>query len=165
MISRTNSATGRPGPALAEDNRSLTSLNRVAAAKGAGASAAPRRFGTSLSVNTNNAQPKGAAPAGKPAMASSTQSHGAQSYAAPTDNVTAADVVGALDIDMADRYNEMAVTEYVEEIYSNLRKKEAELMPSANYMSIQDDVNEKMRAILIDWLIEVSVYFPTIHAS
>ena len=47
------------------------------------------------------------------------------------------------------------VLECVEEIYSNLRKKEAELMPSANYMTMQDDLNDKMRAILVDWLIEV----------
>ncbi|KAJ1472331.1 hypothetical protein T484DRAFT_1840773 [Baffinella frigidus] len=154
MISRTNSTTGRPTSAVGDDSRSLAALRNVAASKGPAAAAAPRRFGTAISVNTNNAAPK-AVPAGKPAIASSLPTHTANNYGPPSDNITPADVVGALDIDMADRYNEMAVTEYVEEIYSNLRKKEAELMPSANYMTIQDDVNEKMRAILIDWLIEV----------
>jgi cyclin B len=158
MISRTNSTAGRPTSAVNDDARSLAALRNVAASKGPAAAAAPRRFGTALSANTNNAAPK-VVPAGKPAMASSLPVHSANNYGAPSDNITPADVVGALDIDMADRYNEMAVTEYVEEIYSNLRKKEAELMPSASYMTIQDDVNEKMRAILIDWLIEVPHLF------
>ena len=52
------------------------------------------------------------------------------------------------------RYNEMAVTDYVEDIYTNLRRKEMELAPPANYMTTQDDINDKMRTILIDWLIE-----------
>ena len=57
----------------------------------------------------------------------------------------------------------MAVTEYVEEIYGNLRKKEMELAPSPTYMSIQEDINEKMRGILIDWLIEVHLKFKLRH--
>lgn len=32
---------------------------------------------------------------------------------------------------------------------------------SPNYMTQQDDINEKMRAILIDWLIEVNWFFST----
>ena len=63
------------------------------------------------------------------------------------------------------RYNEMAVTEYVEEIYGNLRKKEMELAPSPTYMSIQEDINEKMRGILIDWLIEVHLKFKLRHET
>ena len=49
----------------------------------------------------------------------------------------------------------MAVTDYVEDIYSNLRRKEMELAPPANYMTTQEDINDKMRTILVDWLIEV----------
>jgi hypothetical protein len=63
------------------------------------------------------------------------------------------------------RYNEMAVTEYVEEIYGNLRKKEMELAPPVNYMSIQEDINEKMRGILIDWLVEVHLKFKLRHET
>jgi G2/mitotic-specific cyclin-B, other len=32
-------------------------------------------------------------------------------------------------------------------------------MPSVSYLSKQTDINEKMRAILIDWLIEVHLKF------
>ena len=31
--------------------------------------------------------------------------------------------------------------------------------PSASYMRAQADINEKMRAILIDWLVEVHIKF------
>jgi cyclin B len=32
-------------------------------------------------------------------------------------------------------------------------------LPTVNYMSHQEDINEKMRAILIDWIIEVHLKF------
>ena len=49
------------------------------------------------------------------------------------------------------------MTDYVDDIYANLRLKEMELAPPVNYMISQEDINEKMRAILVDWLIEVSI--------
>ena len=36
---------------------------------------------------------------------------------------------------------------------------EKEFLPSVGYMTKQNDINEKMRAILIDWLIEVHLKF------
>ncbi len=59
----------------------------------------------------------------------------------------------------------MAVTDYVEDIYSNLRRKEMELAPPANYMTTQDDINDKMRTILVDWLIEVHLKFKLRHET
>ncbi|KAL7235008.1 hypothetical protein ACSBR1_018477 [Camellia fascicularis] len=53
-----------------------------------------------------------------------------------------------VDIDAADIDNELAVVEYVEDIY----KMRAEFH---DYMDSQPEINEKMRAILVDWLIEV----------
>ena len=51
--------------------------------------------------------------------------------------------------------------EYLNEIYSNLLKDEKELYykPILGYMKMQNDINEQMRAILIDWLIEVHYRF------
>ena len=51
--------------------------------------------------------------------------------------------------------------EYLNELYSNLLQDEIELIykPKLGYMSIQNDINEQMRAILIDWLIEVHYRF------
>ena len=47
--------------------------------------------------------------------------------------------------------------EYLNEIYSNLLQDEKDLLykPKIGYMNMQSDINEQMRAILIDWLIEV----------
>ena len=51
--------------------------------------------------------------------------------------------------------------EYLNEIYSNLLydEKQAKLKPKIGYMKMQNDINEQMRAILIDWLIEVHYRF------
>ncbi|KAJ7530908.1 hypothetical protein O6H91_14G024400 [Diphasiastrum complanatum] len=63
------------------------------------------------------------------------------------------------NIDEADVRNALAVTDYVEDIYSFYRKTEVESCASSSYMSNQADINDKMRAILIDWLIEVHLKF------
>jgi hypothetical protein len=36
---------------------------------------------------------------------------------------------------------------------------EKEFLPQVGYLTKQNDINEKMRAILIDWLIEVHLKF------
>ncbi|EEC81339.1 hypothetical protein OsI_24522 [Oryza sativa Indica Group] len=61
----------------------------------------------------------------------------------------------APDIDSCDANNSLAVVEYVDEIYSFYRRSEGLSCVSPNYMLSQNDINEKMRGILIDWLIEV----------
>ena len=51
--------------------------------------------------------------------------------------------------------------EYMNEIYSNLLldEKNLNLKPKLGYMQNQQDINEQMRAILIDWLVEVHYRF------
>ena len=50
--------------------------------------------------------------------------------------------------------------EYLEEIFYNLLEEEKEIKkPIYGYMSNQKDINEKMRAILIDWLIDIHYNF------
>ena len=51
--------------------------------------------------------------------------------------------------------------EYLDEIYSNLLsdEKEMKFSPKIGYMESQSDINEQMRAILIDWLVEVHYRF------
>lgn len=61
----------------------------------------------------------------------------------------------APDIDSGDAGNSLAVADYVDEIYRFYRKTEGASCVPTNYMSSQTDINEKMRGILIDWLIEV----------
>ncbi|KAK4346098.1 hypothetical protein RND71_036274 [Anisodus tanguticus] len=59
-----------------------------------------------------------------------------------------------VDIDAADVNNELAVLEYVEDIYSFYKLAENETRVH-DYIDSQPELSEKMRAILIDWLIEV----------
>lgn len=51
--------------------------------------------------------------------------------------------------------------EYINEIYFNLLQDEKNLKkkPIYGYMAMQDDINTQMRAILLDWLIEVHLRF------
>ncbi|XP_019165975.1 PREDICTED: G2/mitotic-specific cyclin S13-7-like isoform X2 [Ipomoea nil] len=58
------------------------------------------------------------------------------------------------DIDAGDLYNELAVVEYVEDIYKFYKEAENESRVR-DYMDSQPEINVKMRAILVDWLIEV----------
>ncbi|XP_078161011.1 cyclin-B2-2-like [Carex rostrata] len=59
------------------------------------------------------------------------------------------------DIDIPDLKNPLAVVEYVEEIHDFYWRSEDLSCVDPNYMSNQSDINERMRGILIDWLIEV----------
>ncbi|VAH76290.1 unnamed protein product [Triticum turgidum subsp. durum] len=64
-------------------------------------------------------------------------------------------VSATYNIDKADAHNELAVVDYVEDIYRFYKSTEGSSRPLCTYMSSQTDINERMRAILIDWLIEV----------
>ncbi|XP_057784074.1 LOW QUALITY PROTEIN: G2/mitotic-specific cyclin-2-like [Salvia miltiorrhiza] len=60
-----------------------------------------------------------------------------------------------LDIDGGDAKDPLAVVDYVEDLYASYKKMESSSCVSPCYMAQQFDINERMRAILIDWLIEV----------
>jgi len=47
------------------------------------------------------------------------------------------------------------VLEYLTDIYRHLQRSEATCMPQPNYMERQVHVNAKMRAVLVDWLVDV----------
>jgi len=59
----------------------------------------------------------------------------------------------------ADADNAQSAHEYAPEIYGLLFRDEVLLLPRPNYMESQTDINGKMRAILIDWLIEVHMKY------
>ncbi|XWS65294.1 hypothetical protein CRYUN_Cryun05aG0080800 [Craigia yunnanensis] len=63
-----------------------------------------------------------------------------------------------VDIDAADANNDLAGVEYVDDIYKFYKSAQNESRPH-DYMHLQTDINEKMRAILIDWLIDVHQKF------
>ena len=65
------------------------------------------------------------------------------------------------DIDAADGDNPQLCAEYVKDIYEYLRHLEQEYAVQADYLAapagskVKPEINGKMRAILIDWLIQV----------
>jgi cyclin B len=63
------------------------------------------------------------------------------------------------DIDVDDHGDPQSVHEYVNDIYAYLMLKERTDKLTPNLLSRQTDVTEKMRAILIDWLVEVHRMF------
>ncbi|KAI9840056.1 MAG: hypothetical protein M1819_000249 [Sarea resinae] len=66
---------------------------------------------------------------------------------------------GVLDLDTEDLGDPLMVAEYVVEIFEYLKELEKATMPNANYMNHQEDLEWKMRGILVDWLIEVHTRF------
>jgi cyclin B len=62
-------------------------------------------------------------------------------------------------VDMADINDAQAVVPYLQEIHRHYREAEGINLASSTFMSKQEDINEKMRAILIDWLVEVHLKF------
>ncbi|EOA30687.1 hypothetical protein CARUB_v10013824mg [Capsella rubella] len=63
-----------------------------------------------------------------------------------------------LDIDYEDKDNDLAAVEYVEDMYTFYKEVENESRPLM-YMHTQPEINEKMRSILVDWLVEVHLKF------
>ncbi|KAL7092984.1 hypothetical protein ACP275_11G014900 [Erythranthe tilingii] len=63
-----------------------------------------------------------------------------------------------VDIDADDVDNDLAVVEYVEDMYKFYKSAENEGR-AHGYLFIQPEINEKMRAILIDWLVQVHQKF------
>lgn len=51
------------------------------------------------------------------------------------------------------------VSDYLDDIYEHLKSIEVNFLPQLGYMANQRDLNDKMRAILIDWLVEVHQKF------
>jgi len=63
--------------------------------------------------------------------------------------------VPPLDQHKPESVDVFSVPEYSEDIYSYLRQSEVKYMAKHNYMSKQPDINQGMRTILVDWLVEV----------
>mmetsp|Transcript_6694 Transcript_6694/g.14635 ORF Transcript_6694/g.14635 Transcript_6694/m.14635 type:complete len:372 (-) Transcript_6694:523-1638(-) len=63
------------------------------------------------------------------------------------------------NIDDRDREDPLCATDYVQEMYTHFRGKEDSTSVRPTYMENQSHINERMRAILVDWLVEVHLKF------
>ncbi|KAH8808258.1 cyclin-like protein [Xylogone sp. PMI_703] len=66
---------------------------------------------------------------------------------------------GVENLDLEDLDDPLMVAEYVVEIFEYLKKLEVETRPNPDYMDHQEELEWKMRGILVDWLIEVHTRF------
>jgi G2/mitotic-specific cyclin 1/2 len=73
--------------------------------------------------------------------------------------ITAQFPEGVANLDLEDMDDPLMVAEYVVEIFEYMKKLEVATQPNPDYMGHQDDLEWKMRGILIDWLIEVHTRF------
>lgn len=81
---------------------------------------------------------------------------------ADSDRYITAHSIPETNIDRADEHdlnNPKYAAEYVGDIYKHYRVVESKYLASPEYMTKQTDINEKMRALLIDWLVQVHVKF------
>ena len=65
----------------------------------------------------------------------------------------------ANDLDTEDLDDPLMVAEYVHEIFDYMKELEISTMPNPDYMDNQDELEWKMRGILVDWLLEVHTRF------
>ena len=63
------------------------------------------------------------------------------------------------DIDERDKEDPLCVTTYVADMYAHFRNKEVVTSVRPEFMKSQSHINERMRAILVDWLVEVHLKF------
>jgi len=63
------------------------------------------------------------------------------------------------NIDERDAEDPLCATEYVQDMYHHFRGKEATTSVRPLYMENQTHINERMRSILVDWLVEVHLKF------
>ncbi|XP_044976598.1 cyclin-B1-5-like [Hordeum vulgare subsp. vulgare] len=68
------------------------------------------------------------------------------------------------DIDKLDSDNELAVVDYIDDIYKYYKVAQHECRP-IDYMGSQPEISPKMRAILTDWLVEVTHKFELMPES
>lgn len=67
---------------------------------------------------------------------------------------------GQIDnIDSRDSDDPLCATDYVLEMYEHFRSKEGSTSVRPVYMEDQTHINERMRSILVDWLVEVHLKF------
>lgn len=59
------------------------------------------------------------------------------------------------DIDEKTKDDPLAVSEYAEEMYEHFRKQEAQNYVRPTYLSLQPEITNEMRSVLVDWLVSV----------
>jgi len=62
-------------------------------------------------------------------------------------------------VDECRRHNHLHVVHLIPDVFEFMKTAEGKFMACPTYMTRQTDINEKMRAILVDWLVDVHLKF------
>jgi hypothetical protein len=151
-LSRTNSSRTTLG---AKDNNvkpKIAETKKTAPGSGALSKKRPHTSSEGTLVSSKNATPE-IEIEDQPRKKSYTQ----ESY----DKAQVEEVVHDImhDLDNEDLDDPSMCAEYVREIFEYYQTLEKVTMPNPNYMEHQEDLEWKMRGILVDWLIEVHMRF------
>lgn len=65
----------------------------------------------------------------------------------------------ATDIDIGEAEDPLAASQFAPYIFEHFRSVETKFMVPPDYMDLQEDITVKMRAILVDWLVDVHQKF------
>lgn len=99
----------------------------------------------------------------KPAAASKKETAELEKENGVIDAVARSESPGAvdevIDLDTEDLMDPLMAAEYVVEIFEHLKELEVQTLPNPDYMEHQEEIDWKMRGILVDWLIEVHARF------
>ena len=68
-------------------------------------------------------------------------------------------------MDQAEAKDPQTCAEYAVDIFKFLRENEDPSLPRYGYLEEQKDINERMRSILVDWLVEVHLKFKLVPES
>ncbi|SNX85235.1 probable Clb1 - B-type cyclin 1 [Melanopsichium pennsylvanicum] len=63
------------------------------------------------------------------------------------------------DLDAEDAEDPLMVAEYVNDIFEYMKELEIINMPNGDYMTLQKEINWDVRAILVDWLVDIHAKF------
>ncbi|XP_075431931.1 G2/mitotic-specific cyclin-B2-like [Ascaphus truei] len=165
MRSKTQITVRRP--ALGEIGNKVAMRNRQPAVKNCKVVAKPTKPVTTKVTNIN-VKPKAVAvkpavvaapppePSPRPMDVSMKEEELCQAFSSVLTNVE--------DIDVEDGENPQLCSEYVKDIYTYLRHLEVQQAVHPRYLEGKE-VNERMRAILVDWLIQVHARFQLLQET
>ncbi|KAL0244130.1 hypothetical protein GEMRC1_008215 [Eukaryota sp. GEM-RC1] len=69
------------------------------------------------------------------------------------------------DIDLPDKHDPLAVSDYVQEIYTYLKELEVRFSAPTDYLDRQKEITAQMRMIVVDWLADVHDRFHLQHET
>ncbi|XP_063680931.1 G2/mitotic-specific cyclin-B-like [Bolinopsis microptera] len=69
------------------------------------------------------------------------------------------------DIDEDDKENPLLCSEYINDIYAYMKIMEIEYRVDADYIKKKTDITDRMRGILVDWLIQVHLKFKLLQET